>query len=135
MTAISFNNALGVHEHALGLRAKRAEVLANNLVNADTPNFKARDFNFGDALRAARAGRSGGAQLQRTHAKHFSTAVGVVDEASLQFRVPMQTSIDGNTVDPDIESAAFTQNALDFAASFRLLNSRFSGLSKAISGE
>ena len=47
--SISFDKALGIHEKALGFRAQRAEVLANNIANADTPNYKARDLDFQSA--------------------------------------------------------------------------------------
>ncbi len=132
MTAISFGNALGVHERALLLRTERATVLANNLANADTPGFKARDFEFATALRGATA--ESGLRIQRTNARHLGAEGPGVISADLQYRVPLQPSIDGNTVDSQLETAAFARNAMDFAASFRLLNGRLSGLSKALSG-
>ena len=136
MTAISFANALGVHEQALHLRTERSAVLANNLANAETPGFKSRDFDFSAALKMAKADASRSAtQMTRTHAGHIATAnQGNGVSVALGYRVPLQPSIDGNTVDPQIESAAFARNALEFGASFQLLNSRFSGLSKAIGG-
>ena len=73
MTAISFENALGVHEMALHLRTKRSEVLANNLANADTPGFKARDFDFGKVLKQTMK-INDGSQLRRTHVNHISTS-------------------------------------------------------------
>ena len=130
MTAISFSNALGVHERALLLRTERATVLANNLANADTPGFKARDFDFAAALRGATA--EPGLQIQRTNARHLGADTPAVISTDLQYRVPLQPSIDGNTVDSQLETAAFARNAMDFAASFRLLNSRLNGLSKAL---
>jgi flagellar basal-body rod protein FlgB len=135
MAAISFSNALGVHERALHLRTERSAVLANNLANAETPGFKSRDFDFGAVLKAAKADRSN-MQMARTNAGHLAPAAnesGV--SVDLSYRVPLQPSIDGNTVDPQMESAVFARNALEFGASFRFLNGRFSGLSKAISGQ
>ena len=73
MTAISFENALGVHEMAIHLRTKRSEVLANNLANADTPGFKARDFDFGKVLKQTMK-INDGSQLRRTHVNHISTS-------------------------------------------------------------
>ncbi len=133
MTAISFANALGVHEQALNLGVRRAEIIANNLANADTPGFKARDIDFRQVL----AGASGsGLQMQTTHGRHLNQdfqASGLGGD--LKYRTPDQVGIDGNTVDPQRESAEFAKNAMDFAASFRLLNGRFASLSKAIKGE
>lgn len=130
--AISFDKALGIHEQALKLRVQRAEVLSSNLVNADTPGFKARDFNFQDALRTQMSG-SGGTGLNATHERHIkpTSDMGV----AMQYRVPMQPSIDGNTVEEQVEQAEFTKNNLEFQASFTFLNSRFAGLKKALTGE
>lgn len=137
MTAINFSNALGLHEQALSLRVQRAEVIANNLANADTPGFKARDIDFESMLNAvSSSSKSGSLSLQTTHSGHLTDA-SANDSASapLLYREPTQSSLDGNTVDTQYESAQFAKNALDFASSFRLLNGRFSGLSKAIKGE
>jgi flagellar basal-body rod protein FlgB len=134
MTAINFANALGVHERALHLRTERSAVLANNLANAETPGFKARDFNFRDALQAAKAGKQA-MHMSRTHAGHIvSTVKSEGASVALSYRVPLQASIDGNTVDSQVESAAFARNALEFGASFRFLNGRFASLGKALSG-
>ncbi len=134
MTAINFANALGVHERALHLRTERSAVLANNLANAETPGFKARDFDFREALQAAKADK-GAMNMSRTHKGHIvSTVNNESGSVPLSYRQPLQASIDGNTVDAQMESAAFARNALEFGASFRFLNGRFSGLSKALSG-
>ena len=134
MTAINFANALGVHERALHLRTERSAVLANNLANAETPGFKARDFNFRDALQAAKADTQA-MHMSRTHAGHIvSTVKNEGVSVALSYRVPLQASIDGNTVDSQVESAAFARNAPEFGASFRFLNGRFASLGKALSG-
>ncbi|WP_028292587.1 flagellar basal body rod protein FlgB [Oceanobacter kriegii] len=141
MAAISFNNALGVHDDALQLRAKRAEVLANNLANADTPGYKARDFDFQSALDAAvENGNVGTAQqtsltLERTNSGHLAgSGTGSMDE-SLLYRNPMQPALDGNTVDSQLESALYAKNSIDYNASFEFLNSKITGLKGAIRGE
>lgn len=132
--AINFNNALGVHEQAVNLRIQRAEVLANNLANADTPGFKARDIDFRAALGAAEA-QSQGLAMTRTDDQHIDTAAAMSERAVLMYRNPHQPSLDGNTVDAQQEQARFMRNAMDFQASFQFLNSKFTGLSKAITGE
>lgn len=129
--AISFDRALGIHEQALLFRSRRAEVLGNNLANADTPNFKARDLDFAAALQSA-----DGQSLTpvRTHNNHMNIQ-GNVAEAALRYRVPTQPSVDGNTVESQLEFARYAKNALDFQASFQFLNSKFTGLKNAIRGE
>ena len=120
---------------ALHLRTKRSEVLANNLANADTPGFKARDFDFGKVLKQTMK-INDGSQLRRTHVNHISTSsIQNTLDIPLSYRTPLQKSADGNTVDAQIESAQFAKNALDFGASFRFLNGKFSTLSKAITGK
>lgn len=131
--AISFAAALGVHEQALLIREQRAELLANNLANADTPNYKARDMDFRALVRAAvDAGAAPGPRL--TDAAHLGAA-GPAGEGALLYRTPMQPSLDGNTVDSDIEMANFARNALDFQASLTFLQSKFRGLRTALRGE
>ncbi|NBA95743.1 flagellar basal body rod protein FlgB [Pseudomonas sp. R5(2019)] len=135
--SISFDKALGIHEKALGFRAQRAEVLANNITNADTPNYKARDLDFADVLAAQSSKSSSGHfSLERTNARHIEAdgLVSISDE-SLKYRTPMQPSVDQNTVDAQMEQSNYAQNAVGFQASFTLLNSKFKGLVSALRGE
>jgi flagellar basal-body rod protein FlgB len=128
---ISFNNALGIHTDALAFRARRAEVLANNLINGDTPNFKARDIRFSDALKREQSHPVG---LRRTNAKHLAQTSNSISSDKL-YRTPLQPSIDGNTVDAELEESKYMRNALEFQASFTMLNGKFRGLAAAIRGE
>lgn len=132
MSAISFDNALGIHPKALQLRAKRAEVLANNLANADTPNFKARDFNFRQQLAQAQTS-SKSLSVAKTQFGHLSGRVN--QDESLLYRNPIQPSIDGNTVDAQFEKALYARNNTNFNASFEFLNSKFKSLRGAIKGD
>lgn len=132
--AISFSNALGIHEKALNVRVQRAEILANNLANADTPGFKARDIDFKAALGAAQSG-SGELPMAQTRAGHMDPGAAMTERAALMYRTPYQPSIDGNTVDAQQEQSRFMRNAMDYQASFQFLNSKFTGLTKAITGE
>ncbi|MDX1635612.1 MAG: flagellar basal body rod protein FlgB [Marinobacter sp.] len=131
--AINFDSALGIHEHAVNARVRRAEVLANNLANADTPGYKARDIDFRSMLEQAEA--ASGFEMARSHANHMSVGDGGGADGELLYRVPQQPSVDGNTVDTQQEQSRFMRNAMDFQASFQFLNSKFTGLSKAIKGE
>ena len=131
--SISFDKAFGIHAQALELRSARAELLANNLANADTPNFKAKDFDFQNALASAMQGESTG--LSMTNTRHLQTA----DSArgfQVQYRTPLQPDTgDGNTVDADHEQTLFAQNALEYQMSLTFLNNKIQGLMKAIKGE
>jgi flagellar basal-body rod protein FlgB len=132
--AISFASALGVHEEALLIRERRAEVLATNLANADTPGFKARDFDFRALVQEAIA-RPTGTSLETTRAGHIGAVGGGSPEGALLYRIPMQPSLDGNTVDTDLEMASFARNSLDFQASLTFLQSKFRGLKSALRGD
>jgi len=132
--AISFENALGVHEQAMTLRSRRSEVLAANLVNADTPNYKARDIDFRSALSGQMGLQGGSVKLRGTHENHMGLKGTVAAEPQLMYRVPYQPSVDGNTVEEQEELARFSKNTLDFQASTQFLSSKFKGLKSAIKG-
>jgi len=134
--SISFDSALGIHETALGFRARRAEVLANNIANADTPNYRARDLDFAAVLAEQSEKQNGkGFGLERTHSRHiFADGVQLADPA-LRYRTPFHPSIDQNTVDMQQEQANYAENAVQFQTSFTLLNSKFKGLIGALRGE
>jgi len=132
---ISFENALGVHADALSLRSKRLEVLAANLVNADTPGYKARDIDFRTVLNGVSA-HSSANQLKTTHAGHIGTGSGSSGpDFEVKYRIPTQPSVDGNTVEAEVEQTEFARNATQYQASLQFLGGRFQGLRKAITGE
>jgi len=110
------NNALDFQQLALGLRAHRQQVLAGNIANADTPNYKARDFDFSTALKDAVAGRSGGSLPMTTTASGHLAGSLESSSARLLYRTPTQASADGNTVDMDVERAQFSENAVQYEA-------------------
>lgn len=129
--AINFNTALGIHPRALMLHEKRSEVLAANLANADTPDYKARDFDFKAALEQTMNNTVG---LRRTDQAHIASqrlSLG----ADLLYRNPQQASLDGNTVEEHIEQAKYSENAVQYQASLTFLNDEFAGLQTAIKGQ
>lgn len=133
---LSFDNAFGVHTRALSLYAQRSSVLASNLANADTPDYKARDIDFRSALGQAEAGLGKARQLQATHEKHFGVSGNEGNfSAETLYRTPLQPSLDGNTVDVQVEQAAFTDNAMRYMASLRFVTGRIQGLMTALRGE
>ncbi len=130
---ISFDSILGPHEKALNIQAQRARILGANLANADTPGYKARDLDFRTAL--AQADAAGGAsQLRVTNARHLQPE-GYVFGAELLYRQPLQPSLDGNTVNTQMEMAEFSENAMRYLTSLRILSGRFNKMLSALRGE
>ncbi|ABI38339.1 flagellar basal-body rod protein FlgB [Shewanella sp. MR-4] len=134
--AINFDKALGVHQFTLGIRAERAEVISSNIANADTPHYKARDVDFSAALNVAKTQQQQRNSLEMTgdEQQHFGLAQ--LTGQYVKFRVPNQPDTgDGNTVDIQQEQSAFMQNALEYQMSLGFLDSKFSGMKKALRGD
>ncbi|MGR9091228.1 MAG: flagellar basal body rod protein FlgB [Gammaproteobacteria bacterium] len=127
----SLDQALGIHPQAMKLRAYRAQVLAANLANAETPNYRARDVDFRSALSDAGATT----RLAATQRGHFSDATPGFGAIDLQYREPTQASLDQNTVDVAAERARFVDNSLRYQASLRFLDGKLSGIKSALRGE
>lgn len=130
---------LGVHPQALKLSAQRSELLAANMANSDTPNYKARDVDFKKVLAASAAG-SANLKMRPTGTPHAQTIAltqtsGGGSDAQTQYRVPFASSLDGNTVDSQVEQANFAQNAIRYQASLQFLNGKFRALMTAITGQ
>ena len=124
----------GIHEQALNLRAQRAGTLAANLANADTPNYKARDVDFKSVLSTQSA--SSDMRLRATDAQHLGGAsVGGFADTTLKYRIPQQPSLDGNTVDEQVEKSEFASNAVRYMASLKFLENRVSGVIRALREE
>lgn len=130
--------ALQFDQEALNLRHQRQQVLANNIANADTPNFKARDFDFASELsRAMDSGRPAGdgLALSTTDAGHIAGGSSSAPIGDLLYRVPAQPSLDGNTVDMDVERTRFADNTVRYQAALTMLNGRIQGLKSAMQPE
>ena len=124
------DRVFGIHAEALQLRARRGEVLASNLANADTPNYKARDLDFKAVLSNTQAQST----MTTTRNGHIQTQ-GSGADAQLKYSTPNQSSLDGNSVDTQIEQNKFAENAVRYRASLRFLSGRIQGLMTAIRGE
>jgi flagellar basal-body rod protein FlgB len=127
-----FDNLFGIHEQALLLHGQRLGVLASNLANADTPNYKARDIDFAEVLSG-----TGDAPLPVavTNAAHMTMNDGELVAGELKYRNPYQASLDGNTVEMPVEQAAFSENNVRYQASLNFINGRISLLQFAIAGQ
>ncbi|HEB55635.1 MAG TPA: flagellar basal body rod protein FlgB [Gammaproteobacteria bacterium] len=134
---MNFDSILGPHEKALNMQAYRARIIGANLANADTPGYKARDIDFKSALSTAESTAESASQVQpltRTNAMHIEPD-GTVFGAELLYRQPLQPALDGNTVEPQVEMAEFTENAMRYLTSLRIVNGRFNKMLTAIRGE
>jgi flagellar basal-body rod protein FlgB len=121
---------LGVHEAALLYRARRTEVLAANIANTDTPGYQARDLEF-SALLGNAQGSAG--QLRVTNPKHISIDP-LTTRESLKYRIPHQPSLDGNTVEADLELARYAENAVSYQASLLFASGKIATLRAALTG-
>lgn len=125
--------------NAMNIRGYRQELLASNIANADTPHYKARDVDFKGALQAAMGGRGvptvQPVSLARTQAGHFGSNGESAHSGAVKHRAEYQGAVDGNTVNMDVERAAFAENALQLEALILFVNKRFEGLQRAIQGQ
>ena len=121
---------LNFHAQALELRSRRNEILASNIANAATPNFKARDLDFDAEINR----HVGIGPWQTTNEQHFPTAIAATGNRLL-FREPVNPSLDGNTVELSVEQMEFSENVTRYQTTLTFLNNRISGLMSAIRGE
>ena len=121
---------LEIHSAALSLRNKKNEIIASNIANAATPNYKARDLDFNSEM--SRHLKTG--NLTTTNNKHFSL-MRPVSHKGVSYREPLQQSLDGNTVELAVEQMEFSENSIKYSTTLSFLNSKISGLMSAIRGE
>lgn len=124
----------GIHARALGVWQRRAEAIADNLANADTPDYKARDVDFRKVLATA-GGNDETLQLATPTAGQIGAdGNSTTTTIPLSWRVPLQPSMDGNTVDTQVEQAAYAANSVHYQASLTFINAQISMLRMAITG-
>ena len=151
---LDLDSYLGVHAQALSLRGRRMTVLSENIANADTPNYKARDIDFRSALAQAVRNAGGGTLpgatgatgtgaaplvlapvLARTNSAHLSATGQSTGGAQTLYRIPHAPALDGNSVESDVELAAIGENALQYQATLTFLGGKLATLKSAITGE
>lgn len=133
------DSALSFHQDALRIRAQRQEVIAANIANADTPNYKARDIDFKSAMQQVTQQTAGNSlSTNKTSAQHMNgtgtnnTSAGLGEPL---FRPIIQGSVDGNTVDMDVERNEFADNAIRYQASLQMMNGQIKKMMTAIQGQ
>lgn len=122
------------YQNALALRQQRQEVLASNIANSDTPNYKARDFDFTSALQGAMGEgmRLPDTKLTLTSVRHIPASAVSSDPAELLYRQPLQPSMDGNTVDMNVERVQFADNTVRYQTDLNLVTQRIKTLMAAM---
>ncbi|GAA0815442.1 flagellar basal body rod protein FlgB [Colwellia asteriadis] len=129
--AIGFDKGFELHSQGMFIRSQRAEVIASNIANADTPGYKAKGLDFQQAL--AQASQKQKMSMSRTNEKHFDVRSEL--NSSAQYRVPNQPDTgDGNTVDVQVERNLYLKNSIEYQASVQFLNGKVKSLKKVISG-
>lgn len=129
---MNFDRLFGIHEQALQVQNQRTRLLAENLANSDTPGYKARDLDFREVLR--NVDNNSSEDLRTTSPLHIQSGSTFMGQ-QVQYRLPQQPSIDGNTVESHTEMAAFTDNAMRYMATLRFINGKISTIMSAIRGE
>jgi flagellar basal-body rod protein FlgB len=130
-----FDSLFGIHADALPIREARAKILASNLANADTPNYKAQDLDFRAALLKQRGNPDDlpTPGLKLTNSNHIAGFGGGISTADyLKYRNPTQPSLDGNTVETHIEKAKFMENGIQESVTLQFLDDEIKGLRDAI---
>lgn len=127
--------AFGIHPRAMALSARRLELIAGNMANADTPDFKARDIDFRATLAGALDTATKRSTAARTTRPGHQRAASEAGPGDPLYRVPLHPALDGNTVDTELEQAAFAEASVRYQASVDFLNSRILGLRKALRGD
>lgn len=121
----------GVAEKALALSEQRATLISGNLVNSSTPGYKAKDIDFNQIMQQADHGTT----LAKADSKHIAVNGESVTSPVIKYRIPMQTSMDGNTVDPELERKSFMENSLKYQISLMFIQSKTDQLIKAMKGD
>ena len=124
------SDAFGVHETALRAKSQRLELIAQNIANADTPNFKAKDVDFKTVM-----ARVQGGSMKTTNARHFTVGGDGTGTGDIQYRIPLNSSADGNTVELSIEQAAYGRAAAEYRASLMFIENKITSIKRILRGE
>ena len=129
------NDIFGIYEKSLMVRTKKAEIIANNITNADTPGYKARDLDFKEVLGRYVRNQPMLGHMSKTSDMHVGSLIEASSMEGVKYRQSMQPSLDGNSVDMHVEKTAYTENALRLEASFTFLNGKIKGIMGALRGD
>lgn len=130
----SLDNYLGIHAKSLMIREQRSTQLAQNLANANTPHYKAQDIDFNQTLSKAMSSSASSSTLSASSPKHLEGHA-TIFSSTMKYRIPQHASLDGNTVDKDMETVQFTRNALGYQASLTFLDNKIKSMMSALRGD
>ena len=130
-----FDRQIQFHQTALNLQAHRQQLIASNIANADTPNYKAKDVDFRAALQGALQAATSTVPLATTQSGHIQGGGAPTLQGLTGYRAELQSAVDGNTVNMDVERAAFAENALHYEASVTFINGMLRSMNSAITGQ
>lgn len=131
--SLSIDKAFSIHDDAMLLRSRRTSILASNIANSDTPNYKAKDMDFKQMMKSV-ANNEDSFAMKTTNAHHLKSHL-TLQADEIKYRNPLSPALDGNTVDMQVEQAKFSENALQYQTSFTFLNGKISSLKLAIKGQ
>jgi len=115
---------------ALNIRNRRNDIIASNIANSATPNYKARDINFLDEFKKV----TNTGDIKTTHSNHISTKNYNISGKAF-YRDPVIASLDGNTVELSVEQMQFAENTMKYQTTLRFLNGKITKMISAIRGE
>ena len=133
MSSNTLDTVFGLNSQALEVWQRRSEVIASNIANADTPNYQARDVDFRQVLQQA-SGELSSLPMSTPTEGQIDPVSQSASTDQLKYRVPMQPSMDGNTVDAQVEQSSFASNMVHYQASLSFINSTIQTLRLAING-
>ena len=126
----SIKKQLTFFGNALKIRNKRNDIIASNIANAATPNYKARDINFLDEFK--KVANTG--EIKVTHSNHIPTKNYNISGKAF-YRDPVIASLDGNTVELSVEQMQFAENTMKYQTTLKFLNGKITKMISAIRGE
>ena len=115
---------------ALNIRNRRNDIIASNIANSATPNYKARDINFLDEFKKV----TNTGDIKITHSNHIPTKNYNISGKAF-YRDPIIASLDGNTVELSVEQMQFAENTMRYQTTLRFLNGKITKMISAIRGE
>ena len=133
----SLDSYFGFNSAAASVKSRRLEIISGNITNASTPGYKAKDLDFAKVLKQYSSATGNGGSMQATHAKHIGAGGALRQnmDSAVTFYIPLNPSLDNNTVEMGVEQARFGRAVADYQASIQFLENKISGMRKALRGE
>jgi len=126
-----FDGTIQTLEKSLAYSTAKNRIIADNIANVDTPNYKAKKVVFKNVL-ASTMDKT--IQNKRTHSKHFSFRNMVDQSYVVRENTNTMYNHNGNNVDIDQEMAELAKNQIYYQAVVDRLNGKFSIIEKVIRG-